>query len=441
MIVEHNAVVPVTSLERIRRLGERVGSRWERVGRSDSAFAEIAADELRATDLDGSWSALDLLREALVSDALPPQGVFPNANGKFGEPSVGVYLGDGFVIEMNFWVDGSTAIHDHSFSGAFRVLAGSSLHTVHAFTERRRIDSRFAAGELRALGSELLGEGDVRQVIAGPSFVHALFHLERPSVTLLVRTVHEADRQPLRGYDPPCFARAASMGYSGATVRIAALETARRCGLDHEALLRRTLTTRPFPEAYLCAQLDVRAAARSEVAPGASEARNRELERWMEPRHGELAALAAAAIRETVRVESILLRRRAITAIEPRFLLALLMNLRERSAILDLVRQQSPGEEPQGWILRQVDQMSRTGADGGFQLLDLAVRPRPGLPADLRQIRQAVLAGLLDRLSFEEILPRLRSELPLGLPDAVVLWAGDLYNALYKSRTLRVLFQ
>jgi hypothetical protein len=40
----------------------------------------------------------------------------------------------GTRIEALFWVDGTTSIHQHSFSGAFQVLAGKSIHSRYRST-------------------------------------------------------------------------------------------------------------------------------------------------------------------------------------------------------------------------------------------------------------------------------------------------------------------
>jgi hypothetical protein len=45
--------------------------------------------------------------------------------------------------------------------------------------------------------------GDVRQILSGDRFIHSLFHLDRPSVTMVVRTKHDSGTDPQYSYFPP----------------------------------------------------------------------------------------------------------------------------------------------------------------------------------------------------------------------------------------------
>jgi hypothetical protein len=58
-------------------------------------------------------------------------------------------------------------------------------------------------GELKIEPTELLHRGDVRAIEAGSKFIHALFHLESPSITLVVRTFSNHDGGPQYQYSQP----------------------------------------------------------------------------------------------------------------------------------------------------------------------------------------------------------------------------------------------
>ena len=53
---------------------------------------------------------------------------------------------------------------------------------------------------------ELLHAGDTRTIHAGSNFIHALFHLDRPSISIVLRTRVEADVGPQYDYMPPFIA-------------------------------------------------------------------------------------------------------------------------------------------------------------------------------------------------------------------------------------------
>jgi len=118
-----------------------------------------------------------------------PQQADPKA--RFGQPPVTLFRSRRFYIDVLFWVDGTTTIHDHGFSGAFQVLAGSSIETNFSFIPNRDVDGHLKFGELRVAGSALRRAGDVQAVPAGPDYIHSLFHLLRPSLSLVVRTFRD----------------------------------------------------------------------------------------------------------------------------------------------------------------------------------------------------------------------------------------------------------
>ncbi|PON12824.1 hypothetical protein C2W62_37570 [Candidatus Entotheonella serta] len=54
---------------------------------------------------------------------------------------------------------------------------------------------------------ELLERGEVRPILPGQQFIHALFYLYRPSVSICVRTGHSPTGSPQFNYSPPYFAQ------------------------------------------------------------------------------------------------------------------------------------------------------------------------------------------------------------------------------------------
>src|SRR6266853_1534338 len=125
---------------------------------------------------------------------------------KSRQPPLTVYSGRDFRIEVLFWVQGVPAIHQHSFSGAFHVMHGSSLQTLWEFELREQVALRLALGRVSLKKAELLRKGDSRPIIAGKQLIHSTFHLDRPSLTVVVRTIGEIDKQPQYSYLPPTIA-------------------------------------------------------------------------------------------------------------------------------------------------------------------------------------------------------------------------------------------
>ncbi|MFO0748394.1 MAG: hypothetical protein U1F43_22430, partial [Myxococcota bacterium] len=190
-------------LRQLGALGDRLAARWSRANYDEAAFPALAVGELERARLHEGEGGAGFDAAALLRHLVTATPAFEQGPGDFGEPPICVYRGRGFYIEVLFWLDGTTTLHDHAFSGAFQVLVGGSVHARYAFRQEVRVRSTLRLGEVTNTSVELLRRGAVRPIVAGPDFIHALFHLERPSLSLVVRTVNEHDRLPQLSYLPP----------------------------------------------------------------------------------------------------------------------------------------------------------------------------------------------------------------------------------------------
>ena len=178
-------------------LARAVDSRWTAAGRGAEQLTDIAAAALEEVPVPETLDALTVLDRLARDDALPKQR---KVDDQFGQPPTVLYLSEGLEVQALTWIEGSTSIHQHGFDGAFRVLQGSSLHVEYDFDPSEELaDGHLLAGELRMRSSEVLTAGAVRPIPSGPEFIHSLFHLERPSVTIVVR--NESSNLPFPQYD------------------------------------------------------------------------------------------------------------------------------------------------------------------------------------------------------------------------------------------------
>src|SRR5437868_14516103 len=104
-------------------LGMRIEQRWRKANCNELALAEIAEQELREAALHERVDYLDVVRWLHRCPNLPRQF---NMEATFGQPPITVFSAENFYIDVLNWLDGTTAIHRHSFSGASQVLHGSS---------------------------------------------------------------------------------------------------------------------------------------------------------------------------------------------------------------------------------------------------------------------------------------------------------------------------
>ncbi|WP_404953016.1 hypothetical protein [Streptomyces sp. 147326] len=173
---------------------------WDRAGKARESFAAIAARALAEGFGRHSISRADVAHWGLTADNLPYQARLDHT---FGQPPLTLFWNGEFHIDALFWLDSSTAVHSHSFSGAFGVLAGRSLHTRHVFTQQRRFSPHFALGELQPTEVEVLVPGEVRQILPDSSLIHSVVHLGLPSVTIVARTCAKAQAETEFAYFPP----------------------------------------------------------------------------------------------------------------------------------------------------------------------------------------------------------------------------------------------
>ena len=189
------------NFQQFQILGDEIHAKLKSSGFNEEAFPDIAAEALAHVELEGDFE-LQQIADFLITTKIPQQPSLEFSN----LPPV-VYRCEEFYIELLIWMDATTTIHQHAFSGAFRVLVGSSFHSVYEFEENDRINSRLLLGEVRLKNAEILQRGDVRPIHPGRSgLAHALFHLERPSVTIVVRSYGEPWNQPQYSFNPPSVA-------------------------------------------------------------------------------------------------------------------------------------------------------------------------------------------------------------------------------------------
>ena len=106
------------------------------------------------------------------------------------------------IRDRLYWFASTTAIHDHAFCGAFSVLDGGSLHSQYSFTPSVNCGDGLTLGTLESIRNERLRKGDVRTIHPYDGLIHSLFHIEHPSVSLVVRTQPHIQKGQ-RNFFPP----------------------------------------------------------------------------------------------------------------------------------------------------------------------------------------------------------------------------------------------
>jgi hypothetical protein len=342
---------------------------------------------------------------------------------------VTVFHTDKFDINVFFWLDATTDIHDHNFWGAFQVLAGSSLHTTHRFRASERITQDLARGELTVTGLESLSRGDVREIEAGSRFIHSLFHLDRPSVSLVVATKEDIRHRDSFTYLTPGFAYHRGRQDELLSTQLKLLDLLHRSDPGH---FRRQL------ERFLVGS-DPAYAFRG-LMHAIERLESAEFDEVLEltcRAHGSKFELLPAVFEEHRRQCDIRARRALIHDAEHRFFLAVVLNAPRHADIVRLIRERFPESDPVELILRWVTELVAIeipGADGptalgaaldeaGLAVLKGLLRGRSGGsllralaesfdPADVSAQEELLLdleQAFRDSLFYRALLPRLAS--------------------------------
>ena len=372
-------------MESFQRVGDEILRRFRAVELDESAFPDLVVPVLEEARLFESTTLESLVDGVLEAEKLPPASV----SKVFSDAGICVYHDTSFAMEVLTWLDASTMIHAHKFCGAFQVLVGGSLHTQYSFAEERRVSEQLSFGRLERSRVEHLVPGSIARIRAGSAFIHRLFHLERPSLSLVVRTFVQgavpqyAYLEPGIRYDP--FRRPPELDQ-----RIKLLRVLER--LDHpgfvERLKRRILGSDLYSSFYYAIEFVHALRAKGlldEVLPAIRE------------RFREQAPILEAAADQRWRYERIIGMRGTVTDPEHRFFLALLLNASDRSELFDLIRTRYRTDAPEETAVRWIEELS--GADGPFSFDE----------AELEQ-----LAAWVHRDA------RARGDLHVGLRDSIL---------------------
>lgn len=340
-----------------KELGDTVLKQWKQENFSLAKFPAIAVAALEAKPPAKKVKLVPLMHDFLLNDSQPNQTDSP-----FGEPELIVYSHPRFYIQLLFWLDGTTAIHQHEFSGAFHVMHGSSIHAQYAFDKARSITPYLRVGDLRMKDIELLETGRTVPIISGQEDIHSLFHLDTPSVTVVVRTQHDPGAAPQFNYLPPHVAFDPYFNDGLMTRRKQLLDVLAQIeDPSYGELIRKMIADldfeRGFSILYHCME-NLQQIGQWDTAMAA-----------FEKKHGSIADGIAATLKENVRRSTIKTLRSTVLEPEHRFFLALLMNAPTRSHLLALVERRFRRQSPIDVVMRWAEELTEV-SEFGLTMLD-----------------------------------------------------------------------
>ncbi len=340
-----------------KELGRNVLERWKRKNFSLESFPGIACAVLAESPPSENIDLASFMRGFLLDDEQPSQ-----TQSGFGQPEIVAYDHPRFYIQLLFWLEGTTEIHQHEFSGAFHVMHGSSIHALYGFENSRPVTPHLRVGDVRMREIELLETGRTVPIVSGQGCIHSLFHLDTPSVTVVIRTQNDPGTSPQFNYQPPHLAVDPLYHDSLLVRRRQLLDVLEQTGdPSYAGLVLEMIAEADFESGYHLLHHCMDHLAN--------------LGEWettlaaFEEKHGGLASGIAATLEENRRRDTIKALRGTVTEPEHRFFLALLMNVTNRADLLALVARRFPGEKPAATVLRWADELAGD-PDCGTALLD-----------------------------------------------------------------------
>lgn len=392
-------------MELFNKLGAEIENLWRETNYDETKFPEIAADQLRAANLPAALSAWDVIEWTMEQTFLPEQR---DLAGRFGDPPITLYNSPRFHIDVYFWLEGTTAIHQHAFCGAFQVLLGSSIHSWYEFDRSEAINTFTELGNINLKLCELLSVGDVQAINAGKNYIHGLFHLEMPSATIVVRTHKSPMFLPQFSYYKPFLAIDPFFEEANTMKKmqcVTAMIRAKHPRTDD--LIADWLKTADFQTTFQILQTLRSYLKSNEIDQlfNLAAPQNR-LDKFMEivrERHGERANVFPKVFAHFDRQEQIVKRRAVVTDPEHRFFLALLLNVEGRDRIFSLIKERYPESEPLDKVLDWTFDLAQTRILGQNPPTALGI-------ADFDDTDLFVLENLLQDQTEEEIRATLERE-------------------------------
>lgn len=419
-----------------QHLGESIENLWRDLDYNEEVFPALAAEALKKADLPSKVSTWEIVEWTLGQSELPRQ---KDPRASFAEPPITLFVAPRFYIDAYFWLEGTTSIHQHGFCGAFQVLLGSSIHSWYEFDKRESVNSFLEIGDMRLKICQLLSVGDVQEIFPGRQYVHALFHLDQPSVTIVVRTDKSPLFLPQFSYYKPSLA--ADPFYEHETTSrkqqtIVALFRSKHPDTDRmiaELLKRSDLHTSFL---ILGTVRDWLKGDRMDDLFGTSGqiGRFKELLSITRERHGEKGDELARVFERQAMQDEILKRRQVVIDPEHRFFLALLLNVDGKENIFHLISQRFADTDPVEKVLDWTLDLSQTRVVGasaqnalgieGFDSLDLQL-----LEYLLRGVDEADMpARLREEETAEELVGQLNARL-------IKLRSAPIFKPLFATET------
>ena len=422
-------------MEIFQNLGAEIEKLWRDKNYDESLFPQVAGKVLREANLPEKVSGWEVIEWTMNQTYLPDQR---DLHASFGDPPITLYNSPRFHIDVYFWLEGTTSIHQHAFCGAFQVLLGSSIHSWYEFDLQDKINLFTEIGNIHLKTVDLLTVGDVQEIAAGKDYIHGLFHLDQPSATIVVRTHSSPLHLPQFSYHKPFLAVDPFFEEPNTTKKLQCVTAMIRSKYpETERLVAEMLETADFQTTFRILST-VRGYFQGDRLEqmfnvDASKEKFENLLEIVQNRHGERANIFRQVFAYQDQLNEILQRRSFVTDPEHRFFLALLLNVEGKEQILSLIKERFSDADPIDKIL-----------DWSFDLAQMRVLgmniPNALGIADFGDFDLFILESLLKDKTEAEMREALKTEYQNENTDELAKKLGERSEIIRQAIIFQPLF-
>ena len=390
-----------------QELGESVEKLWRDENYEEELFPAISKKALEEADLPGKLSAWEIIEWTLEQTNLPEQ---KDLHAKFGDPPITLFNAPRFHLDVYFWLQGTTAIHQHAFCGAFQVLEGSSIHSWYEFEKTDKLNFFTEIGKMSLKVCEILQIGDVQEIWAGRQYIHALFHLAQPSATIVIRTHKSPLHLPQYAYHKPNLAIDPFFEEPNTTKKIQAIGALIRAKHpETDKFINQFLEDSDFQTSYQILSIVRSYLQQDQIQQmfNVSVAKER-FEGFLDvvaKRHEKYADVLPKVFANQDKLDHIVRLRGYVSDAEQRFFLALLLNVEGRQRIFELIKSKYPDDEPLEKILDWAEKLANT------RLMGTNLSNALGIP-NFDNFDLVVLENILEGKTDAETIEAIKQDMP-----------------------------
>jgi len=226
------------------------------------------------------------------------------------------------------------------------------------------VSPHFAVGKLSLQQAQVLSQGTIKRIIPGSNYIHCLFHLERPSTTITIRTPGLPNAQPQFHYLSPGVAFDPFFKESTFYKKVQSADLLLRMRHpEAESILAQMIRESDLHTAFMLLGNAFghyhRNPVEQHLGLKTGIERFQKLQTAARNHHGESIDVFYEVFKEGERQGKLVERRGYVTDEELRFFLALLLNIWGREQILKLVRQRFTTESPAEKVLNWIEELSQ----------------------------------------------------------------------------------